>query len=79
MHYTVLDFTNNVTKQNCGVFLDDTGHDDIHNHFFALLGFDVPSCMILFKSRSQFVYALPIPKPAPRITGQLLPKTHFQN
>jgi hypothetical protein len=51
----------------------------LSKHYCTLLGFDVPSCMILFKSRSQFVYALPIPKPAPRITGQLLPKTDFQN
>jgi hypothetical protein len=35
MHSTELDFTNKVPEQNCGDFLDDTGHNNVHYHFFA--------------------------------------------
>lgn len=39
----------------------------------TLLCFEVESDSVLFKSSSQFLYAFPIPKPAPRNIGQLLP------
>jgi len=42
-------------------------------YYCTLLCLGVESYNVLFKSCSQFVYAIPIPKPVPRNMGQVLP------